>query len=1228
MKAETRTAWRKLFALLLVFLGTVEVISPAVAATVTAWGSNGAGQTNIPPGLSNVVAIAAGDYHSLAIKSDGTVAAWGLDTYGATDVPADLTNAVAIGGGLWHTLALRSDGTLRACGQTSYGLSTVPDGLSNVIAIACGTAHNVVLRNDGTVTAWGDPSFGSTNVPPGLSNVIAVAAGDYMGLALRADGTLVAWGNDFSGMAEVPAGLTNVQAISCGSYHSLALKRDGTVTSWGYNAYGQTNVPANLGNLIAVAAGGWNTGIGHSLALKRDGAVVGWGYNDYGQATAPVGISNFVAITAGSTHSLGLLDGPHPFISRQPVGQTVYSGVDVVLRSAAIGAGPLGFQWCVNGTNISGASNNALVLTNAQPQVSGNYTVVVTNTFGAVTSFIAPIAVTASLPLVTLLTSSNVALTAGGSTTFVATVTGSLPLTRQWLHNGNPIPGAIQNSLTISNAAPSDNGPYTFVATNQYGQASTSVSLNVFDLPAALNATNFTWTTSGSSPWYPQLSATHDGIAAAESASVGSGDNSVLQTTVTGPGTLTFYWNFWSGGSGDALLFSINGTTASRITQLTDWQQQTYYLGTGPQTLQWTRVKYSPQYVYNAAWVDEVGYTPGPTPPLIASPPTGATVLAGRTATFSVGAQGTPPLGYQWQFNGNPIAGATNATFQLTNAQASNIGGYTVVVSNGYGATNASASLNVTPSGPFMVTAPASLVLPANATARFSVTAIGSEPFTYQWLFNTNNIISGATSSVLTLANIHAPNAGTYQVIVSNAYGSFTSERATLTVVSPSMVVGWGYGAQGQTTFPLSLTNAVAIAAGYYHSLVLRSNGTVLAFGAGTANTGSFPNYGQSQVPANLSNVVAIAAGPYHSLALKADGTLIGWGYNLYGQASSPPGLSNVVALAAGGNHSLALGSDGTVFGWGRGSEGQTTPPVQATNIIAVAAGANHCLALNDAGAVFAWGDNSFGQTNIPGGLSNAVAVACGYGNSLALRADGTVVAWGHDSSHESDVPSGLSNVVAISAGSQHSMALKADGSVAVWGSTANGMISVAASLSQVVSIAAGGLHSVAILNDGSPFIFAQPMSRSLYTGANTRLRIAAMGAPLLTYQWQFNGTDIAGATDTQLILTNIALSASGTYKCAVQNPLGSLLSLPANLTVWRSMPVFETGAPGSGLSSSGFTLRLNGLSGHGNITLFASTNLSAWVPVLTNPPVIGTLMLLDPAATSFPARFYKVLEQ
>ena len=110
----------------------------------------------VPPGLSNVVAIAGGDSHSLALKSDGTVAAWG----GQTSIPARLTNVVAIAAGSTHSLALRADGTVVAWGLEPIGNPTPPPWLSNVVAISTETWHNLALRADGTVVAWGSNAFG------------------------------------------------------------------------------------------------------------------------------------------------------------------------------------------------------------------------------------------------------------------------------------------------------------------------------------------------------------------------------------------------------------------------------------------------------------------------------------------------------------------------------------------------------------------------------------------------------------------------------------------------------------------------------------------------------------------------------------------------------------------------------------------------------------------------------------------------------------------------------------------------------------------------------------------------------------------------------------------------------------------------------------------------------------------------------------------------------------
>ncbi|MBF0528707.1 MAG: hypothetical protein HQK55_05440 [Deltaproteobacteria bacterium] len=273
----------------------------SAAVGVVGWGYNYSGQTTVPSGLTGVTAIAAGSYHSLALKSDGTVVAWGNNGFGQTSVPAGLSGVTAIAGGYGHSLALKSDGTVVAWGDNSLGQISVPAGLSGGTAVAAGSYHSLVLKSDGTVVAWGSNAFGQTSVPAGLSGVTAIAAGYQDSLALTSNGTVVAWGANGSGQTSVPVGLSGVTAIAAGGYHSLALTSDGTVVAWGSNAFGQTSVPAGLSGVTAIAAGYQD-----SLALTSNGTVVAWGANGSGQTSVPAGLSGVTAIAAGDSHSLAL----------------------------------------------------------------------------------------------------------------------------------------------------------------------------------------------------------------------------------------------------------------------------------------------------------------------------------------------------------------------------------------------------------------------------------------------------------------------------------------------------------------------------------------------------------------------------------------------------------------------------------------------------------------------------------------------------------------------------------------------------------------------------------------------------------------------------------------------------------------------------------------------------------------------------------------------------------
>ena len=337
-------------------------------------------------------------------------------------------------------------------------------------------------------------------------------------------------------------------------------------------------------------------------------------------------------------------------------------------------------------------------------------------------------------------------------------------------------------------------------------------------------------------------------------------------------------------------------------------------------------------------------------------------------------------------------------------------------------------------------------------------------------------------------------------------------EVHSLAVKGDGTVWGWGSNDFGQigssrktySTIPLQvaesdiylpeyarLTGVVSVSGGQHHSLALKADGTVWAWGDNQyGQRGPMPN--NIVIPLiipNLPGIVSMAAGENHSLAIKADGTVWAWGRNNYGQlgngiwAISPgplgqvSGLEGIVEISAGVEHSIALKSDGTVWTWGRNQMGQlgignwadwSTIPLQVsglTEVVAVSAGGYHSLALKSDGTVWAWGFNIAGQlgngnntnSNIPVkvvGLSGMVSISASHSQSFAVKSDGTVWGWGYNiagqlgngSNADSNVPvqvSGLTSVVGISSGYEHSLAVKSDGNIWAWGFNAYGQLGV-----------------------------------------------------------------------------------------------------------------------------------------------------------------------------------------
>jgi alpha-tubulin suppressor-like RCC1 family protein len=609
-------------------------------------------------------------------------------------------------------------------------------------------------------------------------------------------------------------------------------------------------------------------------------------------------------------------------------------------------------------------------------------------------------------------------------------------------------------------------------------------------------------------------------------------------------------------------------------------------------------------------------------------------------------------LNYQWQRNGTNLDGAITPSLLLTNLQMNQSGNYTLVVSTPFGPATTTVQLNVLP---LQISAQPQRQLGfLGGTAVFNVGAVIQGPFNYQWQFN-GSAIPGATTNPLVLQSLQFAESGPYSVIVSNAFGYATSSNALLSVLN---MAAWGNNTYSQSSPPTILTNATAIGAGTYHSLAITASGAISAWGAGTNYTGGPPYLGQSITPSGLSNAVAIVGGQYHTLALLNDGTVAGWGAGTnvsgavnYGQAMIPAGLSNVVGVSAGFYHSLAVKNDGTVAAWGAGTNygasprfGQAIVPPTLSSVVAIAAGGYHSLALKINGTVVAWGIGTnttggtpnYGQSIVPLGLSNVVAIAAGGYHNLALHNDGTVVAWGAGTNNtglnfqygQCMVPPGLSNCVAIAAGGFHSLVLKSDGTVTAWGYNASGQTNIPIALGNVIAIAASGDHNLAIVNDGTPSLIRQSFPQVVLAGRPVTISVTYVSSTALYYQWRFNGTVILDATNASLVLSNPATTASGNYDCIVSNSIGTVTNQPIALTVLRTIPAFSTSLFIPSLTGSGFWLELTNLSGHGAVTLYSSTNLTSWSPILTNPPIVGNLQFLDPSATNISFQYYRASEE
>jgi alpha-tubulin suppressor-like RCC1 family protein len=1255
--------------------------------TVRAWGLNTSGQTNVPAGLSNVVAIAAGGNVSAALKSDGTLAVWGGGP-GQPAVPGDITNAVAIAAGENHLLALRSNGAVMAWGQNIYGETNVPAFATNLVAVSAGRNHNLGLIDSQTIAVLVPPR--DQSVAQGAVAVFSAAIAGTWPRSYQWQKNQI----DIPNATNRWLTLTNVQPSDEGAYRLVVSNTAAVAASSEAvlnmvtlaEALNATNLIFTPGNVIpwtiqttqsafdglAVAFGPFTnsawTAILSSSVMGPGTLSFWWNSANYSSEVAfelngapiasklstpwvprtfylPAGTQSLkwvVRRTTGGLPGQAYLDqitfvpgGTPPTIASGPASQTVAAGNSVSFTAGASGTPNLAHQWFFNGTNLAGGTGGMLTINNAQAEHSGLYSVRVTNEYGAAISSNALLTVTSSAPVIVSHPADAQSI-AGGSASFSGSAKGSLPIALQWQFNGTNLLGATNSQLTLNNLQLNQGGLYRLVASNAFG---TTASSNAFlltytmdDVASAAGSAPIIWIETTNTAWFPQTNVTHDGTLALQSGRIGNRQRSVLRGQVAGPATVTFWWKVFCDSFWSELDFAVNGTNQAVIAGNIDWRQQTVFVGPGTQTLEWIMLRDAVGgSITDAGWMDQISVVLGGTAATITTNPANLATAAGNTATFSVQAIGTPPLNYQWRFEGNDLPGATNAILTIGNVQTNHAGLYSVAVRNDHGPETIStaATLTVSSAGPVIVTQPKSIAAVFGSRVTLSVAAKGSSPLNYQWLFNSQPI-AGAESPQLIFESVNASHSGDYQVVITNMYGAVTSVVARLQTGITMVHEFWSSEGGLKYGPPLDATNLVAVASGASHTMGLRADGTVSVWG--------FPDEAALFVPADLTNVAAIAAGWGHCLALREDGTVVAWGEEYAGATEVPPDLTNVVAVASAQLSNLALKGDGTLVGWGNNEYGQLSFPASLSNVVSIALGAYNGYALKENGELVLWGNGPEWTQNgqptrltVPPGLNNISQIVTMSRTSATIEAYDYLRSWGWLLAFNQPWFSSVSLAAAgIPANSSGDFMAVLDRSRRVYVlapySLSTPYVPESLRPTNAIAISAALRRLTVLANDGRPFETRRLLNRSAPVGSTVIYSCGIVGAEPMNFQWQLNGTNLLGHTNMFLALTNATWSHAGTYRCLVSNPLGELLSSPAELKVVRAIPHFILSS--NPVSPAGFALKIGGLSGTGALIISASSNLLDWNPVFTNPPMQGTFDFVDPDATGQEQRFYRAMEE
>ena len=877
-------------------------------------------------------------------------------------------------------------------------------------------------------------------------------------------------------------------------------------------------------------------------------------------------VSNSVG-TATSTAAALTVILP-PTITAQPAAQAVASGVSASFSVTATGSAPLAYQWLKNGAAIangakySGVTTSGLTVTAAAAADTGNYSVVITNAAGSVTSAVAPLTIVATPTITT--PPANLSVVAGASASFTVTAAGSAPLFYFWLKNNSPlanggnVSGVSTANLILSTVTTNDAASYSVIVSNSLGTITSTAAALTVSVPPAI-------------------------VTSPADATRIAGSNVTFTVTASGTAPLVYQWK----KNGSAIA---NGGNVS---------------GANTATLTLANLAAADAASYSATVTNAVGSATSAAaaltvlvPPAITTAPASTSVVQGNPVSFSATAAGTAPLSFQWLKNGAAIAGAVSNLFTLSAVSTNDAGNYSVVVTNIAGsAASSSAALTVLVP-PTISTQPAAQAVAGGVSASFSVTATGSAPLAYQWLKNGAAIAngvkySGVTTSALTVTAVAAADTGNYSVIITNAAGSVTSAVAPLTIVATPTI----------TAPPANLS----VVAGANASFTVSAAGSAPLFYFWLKNNSPLTDGGNVSGAGTtnliLSAVTTNETASYSVIVSNSLGTITSPAASL--TVSVPPAIITSPAdatLIAGSNVSFTVTASGTaplVYQWkkngaaianGGNVSGANTASLTLANLAAADAASYSATVTNAVGS--ATSAAAALTVLVPPAITTAPAstsVVQGNPVSFSATAAGTAPLSFQWLKNGAAIAGAVSNLFTLSAVSTND----------------------AGNYSVVVTNIAGSAasSSAALTVLVPPTIDTPPADVTALAGSNVSFTVTASGTAPLTYQWKKNSANLAGATAATLSLNNISAADAASYSVVVSNAAGTATSSAAVLTVLLppaivTQPANQFGALGStinlavvasgtGLLSYQWFQHGIVLADGGNISGSATTNLT-----------------------------------